>query len=196
MKRLGVLASGRGSNLRALYAATQGGPLAGVAEIVLVAGDKPEAAALSFARERGIATVAQPKGGLTREAWDAALVEALAPHRLDVIVLAGFMRILSKVFVSAYEGRILNVHPADTREHQGLDGYGFAFRAKLPATKVTVHVVDHGLDTGPIVAQREVDLRGAETLEEVELRGLAVEHALYPEALREFLEHAALGPKN
>lgn len=187
MKRIAVLASGRGSNLRAIHAATIGGALAGVAKIVLVGSDKPDAPALAFAVENGIATVAQPKNSLGREAWDAALVEKIAPHRPDVIVLAGFMRILSKVFVEAYEGRIVNVHPADTRKHQGLGGYDYAFREHLEETTVTVHLVDHGLDTGPILAQRTVDLRGALTLEDVEHRGLAVEHALYPEALREFL---------
>lgn len=185
MKHLGVLASGRGSNLRALHAATRGGVLEGLADIVVVASDKPSAGALAFANEAGIPAIAQPKAGLVREEWDRALVEKLEPYALDFVVLAGFMRVLSPVFVARYPGRIVNVHPADTREHKGLGGYDFAFERKLPETKVTVHVVDQGLDTGPILAQRTVDLRGAETLEEVERRGLAVEHVLYPETLRD-----------
>ncbi len=188
MKRLGALASGRGSNLRAIHAATQpGGVLAGLACVAVVASDKPESGALAFAAERGIPGVALPRAGRSREVWDAALVEALAPFALDLVVLAGFMRVLSPVFVGAYAGRIVNVHPADTRAHQGLGGYEFAMAQRLEQTWVTVHLVDAGLDTGPILAQRAVDLRGAESLEEIERRGLAVEHALYSETLRELL---------
>ena len=90
--------------------------------------------------------------------------------------------------VARYRGRMLNVHPADTARHQGLHGYEWAFGQRLPATKITVHLVDEGLDTGRVLAQREVDLRGAETLAEVERRGLAVEHELYADALKAFLE--------
>lgn len=187
-KRIAVLASGRGSNLRALHAATlPGGVLHGVAEIVFVGGDKPGALALAFAKERGIATVGREKTGLTREAWDRAMLADLAPFEIDLVVLAGFMRVLSSTFVEAYAGRIVNVHPADTREHQGLGGYEHAFEARRDETRITVHLVDAGLDTGTILAQRPVDLRGASTLDEVERRGLAVEHALYPEAVRDFL---------
>ena len=107
--------------------------------------------------------------------------------RADVVVLAGYMRMVTPRIVEAYRGRMLNIHPADTRLHQGLNGYGWAFEQKLPSTRITVHLVDEGLDTGAILAQREVDLRGADTLAEVERRGLAVEHELYPETLRTFL---------
>lgn len=187
-KRVAVLASGRGSNLRALHAATlPGGVLHGLAEIVFVGGDKPAALALAFAKEHGIPTVGREKTGLTREAWDKAMLADLAPFGVDVVVLAGFMRVLSQAFVEAYAGRIVNVHPADTREHQGLGGYEHAFEARRDETRITVHLVDAGLDTGKILAQRSVDLRGASTLEEVERRGLAVEHMLYPEAVRDFL---------
>lgn len=186
MKRIAVLASGRGSNLRAIHAATKAGVLRGIAEIVVVGSDKPDAGALAFARAEGIETIVQPKDGLARTAWDEAFVAKLRPHRVDAIVLAGFMRILSKTFVEAYEGRIVNVHPADTRVHQGLGGYEYAHRERLARTTITVHLVDDGLDTGPVLARREVDLAGATTLEEIERRGLAVEHALYPDALRAF----------
>ncbi len=187
MKRLGVLASGRGSNLRAIHAATTGpkGVLRGLAEVVVVASDKPASGALSFAEKAGVPTIAHPKDGLSREDWDQALVEKLGPYRVDFVVLAGFMRVLSPAFVTKYPGRIVNVHPADTREHKGLGGYKFAFEKQLSTTKITVHLVDDGLDTGAILAQRAVDLRGAKTLEEVERRGLVVEHALYAETLRD-----------
>lgn len=187
-KRIAVLASGRGSNLRALHAATlPGGVLHGIGEIVFVGGDKPDALALAFAKEQGIATSGRAKTGLSREAWDRAMLADLAPFDVDLVVLAGFMRVLSTAFVEAYAGRIVNVHPADTREHRGLGGYEHAFEARRDETRITVHLVDAGLDTGTILAQRSVDLRGASTLDEVERRGLAVEHALYPEAVRDFL---------
>jgi phosphoribosylglycinamide formyltransferase-1 len=187
VKRLAVLASGRGSNLRAIFAATRSGALEGVAEIVVVASDKPSAHALVFAEENGVPTIALPRAGRSREAWDEELLRHLAPFSPDVVVLAGFMRVLSGLFVAAYPGRIVNIHPADTRAHQGLGGYAFAFDRGLAETTITVHLVDEGLDTGTILAQRAVDLRGATSLHDVEERGLAVEHALYPEALRAFL---------
>jgi phosphoribosylglycinamide formyltransferase-1 len=187
VKRIAVLASGRGSNLRAIHAATRSGALEGVAEIVVVGSDKPSAQALVFAGENGIPTITLAREGRSREAWDEELLRLLEPHAPDVVVLAGFMRVLSGTFVAAYRGRIVNIHPADTRAHQGLGGYAFAFERHLDETTITVHLVDEGLDTGAILAQRAVDLRGVTSLHDVEERGLAVEHALYPEALRALL---------
>lgn len=188
MKDLGVLVSGRGSNLRAIHAATTpGGVLAGLARVAVVASDKPDCGGLAFARDLGIPTVALPRLGLAREEWDAALEGALAPWTLDLVVLAGFMRILSPGFVARYAGRIVNIHPADTRVHQGLGGYAYAHAARLAETRITVHLVDAGLDTGRVLAQRVVDLRGADSLEEVERRGLCAEHAFYSETLRDLL---------
>lgn len=191
-KALGVLVSGRGSNLRALHAATEpGGPLAGVAQIAVVASDKPECGGLAFAREQGLPAVALPVLGRSREGWDDALADALAAHEreapLDLLVLAGFMRILSPGFVARYAGRIVNIHPADTRVHQGLGGYAYAHAARLDETFITVHLVDAGLDTGRVLARRAVDLRGADSLSEIERRGLQVEHAFYSETVRDLL---------
>ncbi|MBK6462988.1 MAG: phosphoribosylglycinamide formyltransferase [Myxococcales bacterium] len=192
MRSLGVLVSGRGSNLRALHAATEpGGVLSGVARIAVVASDKPECGGLAFARERRLPTIALPVLGRSREVWDAALADALDVHEqgapLDLLVLAGFMRILSAGFVARYAGRIVNIHPADTRVHQGLGGYAYAHAAGLAETWITVHLVDAGLDTGQVLGRRAVDLRDAGSLEEIERRGLQVEHALYSETLRDLL---------
>ncbi|HEY3446734.1 MAG TPA: phosphoribosylglycinamide formyltransferase, partial [Myxococcales bacterium] len=181
-QRLAVLVSGRGSNLEALAKSVRSGLLAPLAEIVVVASNRPAAPALVKARTLGLSTLCLPSKGREREDFDAELAERLAGYRPDWIALAGYLRILSPVFVRRFPGRIVNVHPADTRQHQGLHGYQWAFERGLAETKVTVHLVDEGLDTGRIVAQRAVDLRGAGSLEEVERRGLAVEHALYPEA--------------
>ena len=185
--RVAILISGRGSNMVALAQAARSGVLAGRCEIAAVISSRPGAPGLVKARELGLETAALDARALGRAAYDGALLAALGECRADVIVLAGYMRILSPRVVAAYRGRILNIHPADTQLHQGLGGYDWAFAQKLPTTKITVHFVDEGLDTGKILAQREVDLRGADALEEVERRGLAVEHQLYPAALKTFL---------
>lgn len=185
--RVAILISGRGSNMVALAQAAQNGVLAGCCEIAAVISSRPAAPGLERARELGIETFALDARRLDKDAYDAALLAALENSRADVVALAGYLRLLSPRVVARYRGRILNVHPADTARHQGLHGYEWAFDRRLPATKITVHLVDEGLDTGRVLAQREVDLRGAETLAEVERRGLAVEHRLYPETLKTFL---------
>ena len=188
MPRIAILISGRGSNMVALAQAVRAGALAGRCEIAAVVSSRPAAPGLARAQELGLETFALDARQLSRDAYDAALLAILENCRADVVVLAGYLRILSPRVVARYRGRILNVHPADTARHQGLHGYEWAFDQRLPATQITVHLVDEGLDTGRVLAQREVDLRGAETLAEVERRGLAVEHALYAEALKAFLD--------
>jgi phosphoribosylglycinamide formyltransferase-1 len=194
--RLAVLISGRGSNLAALLAAADDGVLAGRAAVVAVAADRP-APGLEQARQRGLPTIVVPgvvsAAGRAREESEAELLAALAPHRPDLVVLAGYRRVLSPLFLAAHPGRVVNIHPADTRRHRGLGGYAWAHAAGLERTTITVHLVDEGVDTGPILAQREVDLRGAASLEEVERRGLLVEHELYPEAIGALVERLGLG---
>ena len=185
--RLAILISGRGSNMVALAQAASSGALAGRCEIAAVVASRTAAPGLALARELGLETLALDARGMGRDAFDDALLAALEKHRVDVVVLAGYLRILSPRVVARYRGRIVNIHPADTAAHRGLGGYTWAFAQKLPSTKITVHLVDEGLDTGAVLAQREVDLRGVDTLAEVERRGLAAEHALYPEALQHFL---------
>ena len=185
--RIAILISGRGSNMEAIARQVLGGALAGCCEIAAVISSRPAAPGLVLARELGLETLALDARGLGRDAYDDALLAALEQCRADVVLLAGYMRILSPRVVARYRGRILNIHPADTALHQGLGGYTWAFAQQLPSTKITVHLVDEGLDTGAVLAQREVDLRGAGTLAEVERRGLAVEHQLYPEAIKTFL---------
>ena len=185
--RVAILISGRGSNMVALANSVSDGVLAGCCEIAAVISSRPGAPGLARAQEMGIETLALNARGLGTEVYDDALLAALESRAVDVVVLAGYMRLLSPRVVARYRGRILNIHPADTAQHQGLHGYEWAFESRLPATKITVHLVDEGLDTGAVLAQREVNLRGADSLEEVERRGLAVEHKLYPEAIKEFL---------
>ena len=187
--RLAILLSGRGSNMLALVEATKSGVLKGLAEVVVVFSNKPDAFGLEAAAALGCPVAALPSQGRKREDFDAEAAQLLQQYQPDLVVLAGYMRILSSAFVQPFAGRILNIHPADTHQHQGLHAYEWAFENQLPETKITVHLVDEGLDTGPILAQQTVDLRGADTLAEVERRGLAVEHELYAQALADLIQN-------
>ncbi|MCC3154502.1 phosphoribosylglycinamide formyltransferase [Hymenobacter sp. BT770] len=188
--RLVILLSGRGSNMLSLVQATKTGALHGLAEVAVVFSNKPDAPGLALAASQGCPVASLPSQGRKREAFDAEAAALLQQYSPDFVVLAGYMRILSPAFIQPFAGRILNIHPADTHQHQGLHAYEWAFDNKLAETKITVHLVDEGLDTGPILAQEPVDLRGADTLAEVERRGLAVEHRLYAETLAELIKKA------
>jgi len=181
--RVAILISGRGSNMEAILRNVRDGLLADCCTVSLVVSNHPEAEGLEKAASYGVPTACVRSKGRSRETFERALLDVLAPHHIDYVVLAGFMRILSPVFVQAYRDRILNIHPADTAAYQGARGYEWAFENGLEQTKVTVHVVDEGVDTGPVIACAPVDLRGARSLAEIEERGLAVEHRLYSEAL-------------
>ena len=187
--RLAILLSGRGSNMLALVEATKSGVLKGLAEVVVVFSNKPDAFGLEAAAALGCPVAALPSQGRKREDFDAEAAQLLQQYQPDLVVLAGYMRILSPAFIQPFAGRILNIHPADTHQHQGLHAYEWAFDNQLPETKITVHLVDEGLDTGPILAQQAVDLRGADTMAEVERRGLAVEHELYAQALADLIQN-------
>lgn len=184
LPRLAILLSGRGSNMEAIVREVQGGILQGVCEVAVVVSNEPEAAGLGVADALGVPTIVVPSRGRPRSAFGEALLEALDPFSPDLLVLAGFMLVLPPGVVRAYAHRIVNIHPADTRLHRGLHGYAWAWENQLPETRITVHWVDEGLDTGPVIAQAPVDLRQARDLAEVERRGLAVEHRFYSEVLR------------
>jgi phosphoribosylglycinamide formyltransferase-1 len=183
VKRLGILISGRGSNMEAVSRACVDGPLAGLAEVAVVGSNKRKAAGLEIAAGLGLPTRVVLSRGKDREIFDAELIEALEPFAPDFVVLAGFMRLLSPLFVARYPQRIVNIHPADTRAYQGLHAYPWAWEQGLDSTQVTVHLVDEGMDTGPVLSRTEVDLRGAADVDEVTRRGLAVEHRCYAETL-------------
>ncbi|MDQ2770035.1 MAG: phosphoribosylglycinamide formyltransferase [Bacteroidota bacterium] len=190
--RVAILISGRGSNMLALVRATQTGVLHGLADVVVVFSNQPEAPGLAAAAALGCPVATLPSQGRRREAFDAEAAALLQQYQPDLVLLAGYMRILSPAFIQPFAGRIINIHPADTHQHQGLHAYEWAFENHLPETKITVHLVDEGLDTGPILAQQTVDLRGADTLAEVERRGLAVEHELYANALAGLIKNYEL----
>jgi phosphoribosylglycinamide formyltransferase-1 len=190
--RLAILLSGRGSNMLALAEAVRAGVLQGQAEIVVVFSNDPAAPGLDSAAALGLPTASLSSKGRKREEFDREVVATLQAYQPDYVVLAGYMRVLSPTFVRAFAGRIINIHPADTHQHQGLHAYEWAFDNRLPETKITVHLVDEGLDTGPILAQQVVNLEGANTLAEVQRRGLAIEHTLYAETLAALITKAAV----
>ncbi len=176
---LAVFVSGRGSNLRALSAAIDQGVCA--AEIACVISDRASAPALSFAAERGIATrVVSPKDFADRAAWDAALADAALAVEPGLIVLAGFMRLLGPAVLERFPGRIINVHPALLPAFAGQDGAAQAVAAKVALSGCTVHVVDAGVDTGPILAQAAVPVLPDDDAARLHARIQVAEHHLLP----------------
>jgi len=187
MKKAIVFISGRGSNMESILKEVKEGILKDLMEVVLVFSDQPMAPGLKIAQKYGIETRSLSGKGKKREEFDKEVLEIIAHYNPDLIILAGYMRILSENFIKKYPKKIINIHPADTRQHQGLNGYKWAYLQKLPETKITIHYVDEGLDTGEIIAQKKVHLKGAKSLEEVEKRGLETEHKFYPETLKNII---------
>lgn len=185
MKRVGVLISGRGTNLQALLDAQTRGELGG--EIVLVLSNRAGAPGLDRARAAGVEADVVPSAGLDRAEHEAALRARLDPARLDLLCLAGYMRLLSPEFVRGLGRPILNIHPGLLPAFPGLDAARQALEHGAKVAGATVHFVDEGLDTGPIVAQRAVDVLDMDTAETLAARVLDVEHQLYPAAVRNVL---------
>jgi phosphoribosylglycinamide formyltransferase-1 len=183
-KRVAVLISGRGSNLAALIAAAKDKNYP--AAIALVASNRPDAAGLSLARAAGIATeiVDHAIYGQDRAAFERALQTALAKHRIDLICLAGFMRLLSADFVGQWQERMLNIHPALLPAFKGLDTHKRVLAAGVKIHGATVHFVVPEMDSGPIVAQGAVAVRPDDNEQTLAARVLAVEHRIYPLALK------------
>jgi phosphoribosylglycinamide formyltransferase-1 len=185
--RVGVLASGRGSNLQALLDATRapGFP----ARIAVVIADRERAGALQRAASAGVPAVfVDPKAYGDREAYDAALLAGLERHRVDLVCLAGFMRILGGDFVRRLRGRLVNIHPSLLPAFPGLHATRQALEHGVKVAGVTVHFVDEGVDTGPIIAQASVPVRDDDTEESLSERILGEEHRLYPDVVRRFAE--------
>lgn len=185
--RIGVLISGSGTNLQALLDRVSDGTIPG--EVALVLSNKEDALGLERARKAGAPiAVVRHKDFPTREAFDARLVEALRASRVDLVCLAGFMRVLTPAFIRAFEGRILNIHPALLPAFPGVHAQKQAFDYGVRWTGATVHFVDDGTDTGPIVLQAVVPVLPDDDLERLSARILAEEHRIYPEAVKLFCE--------
>jgi phosphoribosylglycinamide formyltransferase-1 len=179
--RIVVLASGSGTNLQAILDKVHGRE--GV-EVVGVGSDKPAARALERARAAGVGTAVFPNEEFPdRESRDTAMAEWIESLDAGLIALAGYMQLLSEDFVARFRGRIVNVHPALLPSFPGLDAIGQALEAGVETTGVTVHFVDEGVDTGPVILQREVPVPADRDRERLEEAVHAVEHELYPEAI-------------
>lgn len=177
--KLVVLVSGRGSNLKAIARAIASGACR--ASIAAVISDRHSAEALAFATEQGIATaVLRPKDFADKAAWDAALAEAIAGHAPDLVVLAGFMRIVGPAMLARFPYRIVNVHPALLPAFPGTDGPAQAIAKGVRLSGCTVHLVDAGVDTGPILAQGAVPVLPADDAASLHARIQTVEHRLLP----------------
>lgn len=180
--RLGVLISGRGSNLKAIIDAIERKQLD--ASIAIVMSNRPDAPGLEHARKAGIETlVVSHKGFASREDYDRVLVKELKSRQVGLVCLAGFMRLLSPVMIEAFPNRILNIHPSLLPEYRGLHPQRQALDAGATVSGATVHIVNADLDAGPIVLQREVPVLPGDTEQALADRILQVEHALYPEAI-------------
>lgn len=181
MKKLGILLSGRGSNFQAIAKNVQSGRIA--AEIAIVVSNKPDAAGLEIARGMGLEAICIPSKGVKREEYDRRVVALLKEKQVDLVCLAGFMRLLSAYFVSEFPNRILNMHPALLPSFPGLDGQQQALAHGVKFTGCTVHFVDAGLDSGPIVAQAVVAVEDDDTADSLSARILAAEHRIFSEAI-------------
>jgi len=182
MTRLGILLSGRGSNFVAIANAIRLEVLKGV-EIAVVLSNKEDAAGLGVAREMGLTAVAIPSAGMRRAEHDALMIAALREHGVELVCLAGYMRIISTEFVAAFPERILNVHPSLLPAFPGLDAQGQALEFGAKVAGCTVHFVDEKVDHGVIVLQRAVPVEDGDTAETLSARILEQEHLAYPEAI-------------
>lgn len=181
MRRLGILLSGRGSNFEAIAGNIASGKLD--AEIAVVIANRPEAPGLEIARQRGLNAVSLPSKGLDREVYDRLLVGELKENQVELICLAGFMRLLSAYFIREYPRRILNIHPSLLPAFPGLDAQYQALTHGVKIAGCTVHFVDEYLDAGPIVMQSAVPVLDDDTAESLSARILKEEHRIYSEAI-------------
>ena len=181
MKRLGILLSGRGSNFEAIADSVAAGRIG--ATIAVVISNRPEARGLEVARERGISAVSIPSKGLDREIYDRMVVAELRRREVDLVCLAGFMRLLSAYFVREFPLRILNIHPSLLPAFPGLDAQHQAIEHGVKVSGCTVHFVDEFLDHGPIVVQTPVPVRDDDSAETLSARILHEEHRIYTEAI-------------
>jgi len=183
--RLGILISGRGSNFQAIADSIAAGRLN--ATIAVVISNRPEAPGLEIARERGIPGVVLPSKGIARDDYDAQLVKELSSRQVDLVCLAGFMRLLTATFLQAFPQRTLNIHPSLLPAFPGLNAQAQALSYGVKVTGCTVHFVDDDLDSGPIVAQAAVPVMNEDTVEALSARILQEEHRLYSEAVARVL---------
>ena len=187
MKRFAVFASGHGGNLQAIIDATRKKKIK--ADLALVVCNKADAFALERAKKAGIANIfIDPKNFKTREAYDRKTLEFLKEHKIDFVVLAGYMRLVTPVFIHAYPNKILNIHPSLIPSFKGLHGTKDAFDYGVKVTGITVHFVTEGMDEGAIIAQDVVTITQKDTLDSLARKIHAKEHRLYPKVINLFAQ--------
>lgn len=193
MKRIAFLVSGSGTNMENLIRRIKAGEIS--ADPTIVISNKPGVKALEKAAAVGVKTaVIDHKAYADRAAFDKALDECLEKHGIDLVVLAGFMRVLTEAFVKKYYGRLINIHPSLLPKFPGAHAIQDAWEAKVKETGVTVHFVDPGVDTGSPILQRKVPVLLGDTLETLEIRIHGVEYEIYPEALKLVLAEKVKAP--
>jgi phosphoribosylglycinamide formyltransferase-1 len=191
-RKIAILLSGRGSNFVAIHEAIQRSDLK--AEICCVVSNEPDAAGLSKAREFGLNAVSLPSRGIERAEYDRLLLATLRPYSPTLVCLAGFMRILSAGFLREYAGRVLSIHPALLPSFPGLHAQRQALQYGVRVSGCTVHLVDEGVDTGPILLQRAVEVLDGDTEETLSARILKQEHDLYWRAINMVLDRLDRNP--
>lgn len=179
--KVGILLSGRGSNMIALVEAATD------YDVALVASDKPEAPGIAWAREHGLATFAHSPKGIPKAEYEAAIDTALREAGVEIIALAGYMRLLSDAFVQRWQDKILNVHPSLLPKYKGLDTHARAIAAGDQVAGCSVHIVTEDLDAGEVLGQAEVPILPGDTPDTLAARVLIAEHRLYPQVLADFV---------
>jgi len=186
MKKLAVFASGNGSNFQAILDKVKSGALE--AEISVVVCDKPQAGVIARAETANIPVFCFiPKEYETKAQFEQEILAVLQKHQIDFVILAGYMRLIGETLLTAYESRIINIHPSLLPAFPGKDAIGQAYEAGVKVTGVTVHYVDAGMDTGPIIAQKAVEISKEDTAESIAEKIHAVEHVLYPKVIQELV---------
>jgi phosphoribosylglycinamide formyltransferase 1 len=192
MKRIAVFASGSGSNFQAIADAVENGTLK--AEIKVLVCDKPGARVIERARKHHIPVFTfVPNTFASKTHFEKEIVRELEAHRVEFIVLAGYMRLIGDVLLEAFEGRIVNIHPSFLPAFPGKDAVGQALEANVSETGVTVHYVDSGMDTGPIIEQVKIPVLPGDTIEMLQQRIQKAEHQLYPAIINKLLQKDTIG---
>lgn len=186
MKNIAVLISGNGTNLQAIIDNVRAGKING--KVVAVISNKADAYGLERAKQAEIPSYFIDHKGITREEHEQKIIDILEKNNIDLVVLAGYMRVLTPLFVNKYKYRLINIHPALLPAFPGTDGYGDTFNYGCKVGGCTVHFVDEGVDTGPIIIQKANEIKEDDTLESFKERGLEIEHQTLPEAVRLFCE--------
>lgn len=186
-KRIAIFASGAGSNFNAIANAIEKKEIA--AEIAILVSDCPECGAVEIAKKRGIDVFAfNPKDYHNKHAYESKIYDILKDCEVDLIVLAGYMRILGPTLLRVFHQRIINIHPSLLPKYKGLDAIGQAMNNRAKKTGVSIHYVDEGIDTGKIIIQKSIKINKDETREDLEARIHRIEHQLYPKTIKKILE--------